>query len=199
MNFDDLVAWGRNALGYLDDPRDVGGRPVDLDVLRTKLGWLADCRDPLAEWDQVMATISATLHYVRHEGYHRGAARDLRPLLAPHARTPMSRRMAAALLRFVRSQSALARNGERLIGSSECLESLLGKGKRLEGQQSKSGFTKMLLGLAAAVVRPTREYLEEAFARVKTEDVANWCRDHLGISLQAQRRQAFAAAGTNRG
>lgn len=198
MNLAPLVAWGGNVLAHLDRCRAKNSPSADFDSLQVKLGWLADLRQALLEWGELMAAIDATLHYVRHEGYHRRAVRALRPQLAPLTTTRRTRRFAMRLLWFVRSQSARAQPGERLIGSSEVLESLLGKGKRLEGQQSKSGFTKMLLGVAAAVVQPTREYLTRALAHVKTEDVANWCREHLGISLQSQRRQAFAA-GTNRG
>ena len=54
------------------------------------------------------------------------------------------------LVAFVAEQSQAARSDERLLGSTECLESLIGKGKRLEGQQCRNGFTKMILGMAAS-------------------------------------------------
>src|SRR5437867_2006491 len=94
-----------------------------------------------------------------------------------------------------------AKPGERLIGSSEILESLIGKGKRLEGQQSKGGFTKMVLAMAAVVVKPTKEYLASAFEQVKVKDVYAWCHTKLGQSLQALRRKALAptTAGTKTG
>ena len=92
----------------------------------------------------------------------------------------MSRRIAARLIHFVRQQSAAACQAEQLIGSSECIESLIGKGKRLEGQQSKSGFTKMVLAMAAAVAKPTKDYIPRALAAVTTADVLAWCRAPLG-------------------
>ena len=92
---------------------------------------------------------------------------------------------------FVRQQSTQASPQERLIGSSECLESLIGKGKRLEGQQSKSGFTKMILATAAAVVTPTIEYVEQALSQVTTKHVTEWCTKHLGVSVQARRHHAL--------
>lgn len=199
MNLDELVAWGQHTLGYLDEPHPLAGLPVDSAALQSKLGWLADYRAALEEWRQTMATISATLSYIRHEGYHRGAARALRPLLVTCARSAMSRRIAARLIHFVRQQSAAACQAEQLIGSSECLESLIGKGKRLEGQQSKSGFTKMVLAMAAAVAKPTKDYIPRALAAVTTADVLAWCRARLGVSVQSQRRQAFAGIGTEMG
>ena len=122
------------------------------------------------------------------------AGKELRQRLKPLLRGAISRRLAGDILRFVKQQSISAKPGERLIGSSECLESLIGKGKRLERQQSKSGFTRMVLAMAAAVAEPTTEYLQEALAAVTTSDVYEWARDLLGPSVQSQRRLAFAEA-----
>ena len=93
--------------------------------------------------------VDAACHHVRYYGYHAKAGEELKQGLAQHRGTPMSDRLAASLIDSVTEQSKAARAGERLVGSSECLESIIGRGKRLEGQQSLSGFTKMVLGLAA--------------------------------------------------
>lgn len=199
MNLEELVAWGLNTLRYLEYPRPLGSRPVDRAVLTEKLGWLAEYRAALAEWGATMTAISTTLTYVRASGYHHGAAEELGPCLLPAA-SDMAQRVAGRLLEFVASQSAAAGPGERLIGSSECLESLIGKGKRLEGQQSKSGFTKMILGLAASVVTPTCDFVKEALTRIKNQDVLDWCHTRLGTSVTAQRRAAYAfSSGTKPG
>jgi hypothetical protein len=199
MNLDELVTWGDRALRYLDEPRPLAGWPLDRALLEDKLGWLRDYRGALAEWKSVMEVIATARHYVRHQGYGAGAAAELQPQLAERATAPMNQRLADRLVAFVAQQSAAARADERLPGSSECLESLIGKGKRLEGQQSRSGFTKMILGMAAAVVEPSHEYLQRALAAVKTKDVLSWCREHLGITVQAKRHHALVAAGTKPG
>lgn len=211
MNVAPLVDWGRNTLRYLDDPRPVTAAPVDVDVLRDKLGWLTAYREALADWQPALDAIDVTLTAVRTDGYHAQAADHLRTLLAPltaatDAAEPTATappetiggRIATALIDFVAAQSAAAKPGERLPGSSECLESLIGTGKRLERQQSQSGFTKLILGLAAAVVEPPQDYLRRALDQIPTGDVEAWCRNHLGLSLQSQRRTAFAS-GTKSG
>lgn len=199
MNLDELVTWGDRALRFLDDPRPLGAWTVDRAVLQEKLGWLSSYRDALAEWKSVMNVIAAACHYVRGHGYGAGAGADLQQELAQRATAPMSQRLAARLVEFTALQSAAAHPGERLIGSSECLESLIGKGKRLEGQQSRSGFTKMILAMAAAVVEPSQEYIMRALSQVKTTDVFAWCRQHIGITVQAKRHHALVAAGTKTG
>jgi hypothetical protein len=199
MNVRELVAWARKALRYIDNPHPLADQPLDHDALQAKLGWLSDYRQALEEWRRLTLTVAATLRYVRAHGYHRTAAGELRAALVHFAQSPTSRDLATQLVEFVRMQSASARNSERLIGSSECLESLIGKGKSLERQQSKSGFTKMVLGMAAAVVQPTAEFVEQALSHIKTSQVTAWCKDRLGTSLQAKRRLALPPLGNEIG
>ncbi len=200
MNLEEMVAWGQRVLAYLDNPRPVDDAKVPRQELHEKLGWLTKYRLSLTTWGETMAVVSATLTYVRQRGYHATAKEELAPKL-PQVQSPLGQRVAATLLAFVASQSAQAREGEALLGSSEILESLIGKGKRLEGQQSKSGFTKMLLAIAAVVVKPSTDYLAAAFERVKVHHVFEWCKEKLGTSLQAKRLRAFTAcpAGTKVG
>jgi hypothetical protein len=196
MNVRELVAWGRKALRYIDNPYPIADQPLDRHALRTKLGWLSGYRQALGEWRRLTSAVTTTLRYVRAHGYHRTAAGELRAALTPFTRSPASRDLARQLVEFVRMQSASVRKGEHLLGSSECLESLIGKGKSLERQQSKSGFTKMVLGMAAAVVQPTAGFVEQALSHIKTSQVTAWCNDHLGTSLQAKRRLALLPLGT---
>jgi hypothetical protein len=199
MNLQELVRWGQDMLRYLDDPQPVAGQTLDRAALTGKMGWLREYREALAEWGAAMTVVADTLTYIRRAGYHDQAAAELGPQLLP-APSPMAHRVATRLLDFIAAQSAALPPQERLPGSSECLESLIGKGKRLEGQHSQSGFTKMILGLAAAVVRPTNEYLTAALTTITNADVLAWCRTRLGISLAAKRHQAFTACrGTKPG
>ena len=84
-----------------------------------------------------------------------------------------------------------ARPGERLPGTTEVLESCFGKLKALEDGQSKSGFTGLVLSLGAMVSEWTAESVQEALERCRVRDVLEWCRQHLGRSVQSQRRQAY--------
>jgi hypothetical protein len=191
MNLEEQVRWGMAALKFLDNPRPVEGVVINQHALREKLGWLTEYREDLAVWNSILDVVSMTLDYVRHEGYHRRAAGELKQRFNDRVNHRSYRRVASQIIEFVKEQSASAELGEHLIGSSECLESLIGTGKRLERQQSKSGFTKMVLAMAASVVEPTAEYLQKALEYISTEAVYEWGRDLLGHSVQSQRRIAF--------
>jgi hypothetical protein len=201
MNLDGLLKWAARLRQFMDDPVANDGSLVEPWRVRLEFAWLLDFDEPLAKWQKLMHVVEATLHFIRWEGYHRDAHVELHAQLIPYGGSPQSDGLIEQVVNFVAEQSLAAKAGERLIGSSECIESLIGKGKRLEGQQSRSGFTAMVLGMAAAVVRPTRETIEEALAAVKVKRVAEWARRQLGLSVQARRRLAFQAAskGTKTG
>jgi hypothetical protein len=192
MNLDTLIRWGCGVLGYLKKPRIHPDAPVDRTRLADKLGWLARYRRPLREWSELLAIAEATEDHVRRHGYHRTAPRRLSAHLAPLATCAPARRMRTAVLEFVTEQSTLAKTPkECLLGHSEVLESLIGKYKHLQSTHSKGGMTAMLLGFGSLVSQKTHDVIRSALATISSRDVINWCRNTLGLTLQAQRLFAF--------
>ncbi len=194
MNLDPLLTWSRKALAFVAAPRPVPGASWETVELEEQLGWLRDYEESLASWSQMLEVTAASLKYIRQHGYHVQAQSELADELKPFMAGEETRasRVSERLLAFVKEQSSGIPAGQRLLGSSEILESLIGKSKQLEGQQSKSGFTKMILGLAASVSEITETTVSAALSAVKVKDVVDWIRNNLGISVQAQRQRAFA-------
>jgi hypothetical protein len=191
MNLDTLVDWGRRTLAYLDDPCDFPGKKVDSKRLRQKLGWLREYRQPLAAWAELLDVAAGAETYIRREGYHAGAARELEQELLPAARTPAGLRMKASLVTFVGEQARGTTPGQHLLGSSEVLESLLGKYKRIQGTHSKGGMTASLLSIGAAVLKKSAKVIQAAMAAVPVVAVGQWVRDKLGLTIPAQQSLAF--------
>ena len=96
------------------------------------------------------------------------------------------------LLAFVKNESLKAKPEEHLLGSSEIIESVLGKLKRLERNQAKSGFTGLVLGVAAVVSENTQEVVQKAMETVPTKKMLEWIKKHLGQSVQSKRNIAFS-------
>jgi hypothetical protein len=192
MNADRLVAWGRKVLNYLDHPREVPGGPVDRKRVEGRLGWLRAYRRRLKRWSSLFALAQTSEHYVRHHGLHAHTVQELKPQLQRCATCPRSRRMQGAILEFLAQQAAAARPGERLIGSTEVLESIIGKYKRLQSMHSGGGMTGMILSIGAMVGQSCRDRMAEALQQVTNQKVWQWCRERLGVTLQAQRQLAWA-------
>jgi hypothetical protein len=192
LNLPPLVAWGQKTLRFLDNPHDLPGKPVDREALQEKLGWLQEYREAFYHWSVLLAIAETAEHYVRHEGYHATATDELRERLDGLAINEAASCMERATLGFVAEQSGRAMSGERLIGSSEVLESLIGKYKSLQGMHSHGGMTPQVLTFGAIVLKQTSDTIAKALEAVKNSDVLKWCRTNLGLTVQGQRRYAYA-------
>lgn len=191
MNLETLVAWSGRVLAFLDNPHEALTRAqvvVDVEVIEEKMGWLRGHTESIAQWTTMMEAASSILKFVRRHGYHLKVPQDLQTLLSGFIDGP-ARGMVEEVLEFVGVQSLRA--GEQpLPGSSEVLESLIGKGKQLMGC-NKNGYTKAVLGMAAAVMNITVQTIHSALSTTKVRDVQTWINDNIGISLQAQRQRAL--------
>lgn len=198
MNLDTLINWGQDILCYLDSPpTDPKAPKVDLVKLEEKCGWVREYRGPLQEWSEFLTVASTAEHHIREEGYHRAARSILEQRLGRLVTTASARQMSTAMLEFVDHESAATNSEEdRLLGSSEVLESLIGKYKQLQSTHSKGGMTAMLLSFGAIVGEMTHETIRKALDCVQTSHVGAWCTKHLGVTLQSQRMRAFAGNKT---
>jgi hypothetical protein len=189
MNVDGLVDWGIETLALVNDPSGMTKLRISAELMKAKLGWLEDFREELAEWSACMAVIDKSLDFIRCRGLTACAGRELEAIL-PVA-LGSAGELREQLLGFVTDESSKVRQGERLPGTTEVLESCFGKLKALEDGQSKSGFTGLVLSLGAMVSTWTAESVGEALERCRVRDVLDWCRKNLGPSVQSQRRHAY--------
>jgi len=193
MNVDILIQWGQNMLAFLDRAEE--STLFEREQVQEKLGWITEFRQPLEEWKVLLQVVMVTESYVRQRGLYQGVHVELGKCLKPLARTEQAQKVCTELMAFVAQEEAKARPDERLLGSSEIIESVLGKLKRLEQDQARSGFTGLLLALCAAVAATTTDVVHQALEAVPTKMVLAWCRQNLGQSVQAKRREAFATHG----
>lgn len=194
MNVDVLLEWGCQTLAFFDKRENEEGM-FDPDQVQQKIGWVTEFRPPLAEWHSLLQVVTTTESYIRQRGLYQGVHLELEAQLNPLADTELAQKVSAELVAFVAQEAAKAHHGERLLGSSEIIESVLGKQKHLEQDQAKNGFTGFLLALCAFVAETTTDVVRQALEAIPTKKVMAWCRENLGQSVQAQRRTAFASPG----
>jgi len=199
MNVDRLGRWASRLLEILDDDPAIAEASSLLTHPNVgKVSWIDTFRDHVAVWEVVFDVVEATHQCVRHHGFQAMCVQHLEASLEKIVLPPSVRPFRDQVLEFVRMESAKAAPDERLVGSSEVIESVFGKVKRLEGAQSKQGFTGFILSAAAMVAPTTLPVLREAMETVATADVQGWCRKMLGESIQAQRHRLFAQAKRGR-
>ena len=191
MNVAELVGWGVRMLKYLDED---GSQRQEWDRQRVEeaVGWVRQYRHEVEQWRQWVEVGTITEQFVKTYGVSAGGAQQLQHRLAAAGTLPRTQQLCAEFVQFVTEEVAKAKAGERLVGSSEVIESSFGKWKRLEGEQARSGLTGLVLALGALVAPTTADVIKQALTTVPTKTVLTWCREKLGKTVQATRRALFA-------
>jgi hypothetical protein len=181
-----LVRFGRIVLGKLQDAEP------DAEVVR-RYGWVSAYAEAIRAWTEQYELVTVMRRQVRVEGlFKRGEAEldaSWEPLkVSDHAvSVALRNRLRAYVGRHGRELAV----GERLVGSTEVLESAFGVQKRLSGDQSESGLTMLSVGLGAMLGETTTEQMRADIERVPEKAVDNWACRTLGRTVQWMRRQFF--------
>lgn len=196
MNLGRLWRWGTMVCGHLDHPESQARRGITNERMHEKLGWVSEFEDDLASWNRCQQLINQALKFVNEEGIYRGAARRLEALLAKTAREwpthcEASQAMRNGLIEHALQSESGLEEGERGWGSTEILESLYARYKRLEGQHSKGGFTGLLAALPALTVHWTPDRVRDALESVSVQEMNDWVKANLGQTLASRRAQAY--------
>lgn len=188
MNFDVIMSWVKNGFMAAYTKPVVTAAVLGVDAIKLKdfISWFNDFEVDFIRWDELCLIVQITHAYIEQEGYHQGASNALEFLL-PKPTTSDGLRLHRVLIDFVRTQSSCAKDGERLPGSSDVIESLFGKLKRFEGDHVKSGFSQSVLALAAMTSTNTPDLVKTALETSKVKDVYEWGREQIGTSVQAGR------------
>lgn len=188
MNVDVLVKWGCEKLCYLDHQEQGVINQYDVDQVNEKLGWLRQYREHLQDWENLIDLSETTISFINSMGIYKNMHSDLEGHLGELPDIERVNRIRRELVSFIKDQAKDCRPDERLLGSSELIESMIGKLKNIEQDQAKSGFTGLLLSIAAYVSKTTTDIVHKAMETVPTKKVMQWFTDNIGKSVQSKRK-----------
>jgi hypothetical protein len=194
MNADKLIKWGKEKLLFLDSQSIDPDPKIDQEYLESKLNWLDDFRNDIAHWQDLIELIESAENFVKFQGIYQNSHRDLLAFMtdfinSDEFQTEKIISIKTELIDFVEQESQKALPDERLLGSSEILESSFGKLKQMEKNQSKSGFTVFLLSFAASISKTTQEIVHRAMETVPTKNIFEWFENNVGKSVQSRRME----------
>jgi hypothetical protein len=190
MNLEDLINWADNMLKILDTKRTANSQEI-----AEKFSWLLKFRCDIEEWKEILSVVTVTESFVRKEGIYHNSHKKLKNKLdSITVERERAKRIKGEVVDYVLQEESKVKKGEVLLGSSEVIESVFGKFKQLEKMQSTSGFTVLLLSIAAMVSKTTVDIIQKAMETVPTKKIFDWCKEKLGKSVQSKRREAFSSA-----
>jgi hypothetical protein len=192
MNLEILVDWAIKTLTALEIKNDF--KPHETEQLH-KLAWLPACKDKLDEWTELLQVAQLAEDNVRQECITREGYKVLEMQFnvnLPELKSSTALKLKNDLIDFVRIQGQQCRDNERLLGSSEIIESTFGKQKNLEQQYSKEGFTSLILGIGASIGTLTIDTVKQALHSTPVKKVTAWYKDILGETEQSKKRKVFS-------
>lgn len=194
LNLGEVLRWAQRTTWLIETKPKVLLEHGDAERLQEKMGWVLGFTEELQVWDRWYKVAAQTEQLVRNRGLYRGVETDLRQRLRKLSAEVTSKDMAAEMVAFVAEQSKELKQGERVPGSTQVLESCFGTLKALEKDQSRSGFTGLVLGLGALVGKVSKEVVRQALASTPIKVVRRWFEQNIGQSLQSKRGQIYRLA-----
>lgn len=191
MNIGELISWGVKMLSLLAGTCGKLPEGIERSLLRTKYGWLVEFSESLEEWQELNQIREESLHLIRVLGYSSLAVDSMRSKIAAYRNHACSQSMADKLLELAQSQNASIAPGLSYPGSSEIIESLIGKSKQLLGQHSRGGFTKMVLSIGSCLAELSELAITQSLTVVQELDVRQWAKATIGSTLSSIRRTSL--------
>ena len=195
MNISQEVRWGARALQILDRVRsdklnDRQRERLPKAVVEEKLGWLEKYRGSLKVWEKVTLMGQESIKIIRKEGYGTVALPLLREKLG-QPEDAVSREFVKQLMDECTQQCEMASQYKSLPGTSEVLESLFGKAKRLLGGNSTgatNSLTSQLLAMVACTVKMTSELIRDGLATCRIKHLNKWREERFRPGTHWRRR-----------
>jgi len=185
FNLEPLIGWGRRVLAYGRREGLQEGKFAQL------FGWLSGFEEHLQEAAQMVEMIQSVCARIKRQGLSAEQVEWCANRIEAIARTERTQAFGGRVLEFVREQAALARPGEKLLGSSDVIESMFGKYKGAVERSPLKAITEMVLLVAAWTSPRTPELIREAMETVGTAEVGAWFEANGEPSLLAKRRAAL--------
>lgn len=161
-NIDVLVAWGLAKLSQCDECEP--------------LKWLQKYAAPLAEWEQLVETGRITRELIRKEGLSRYSYSVLSERLFDVALCPRAEQLACDLVDFLEQEGSKVPDHQRVVASSEIIESLFGVHKNITPRGPKP-MGRLILSMASRVGEPpSEELITQAFQRIDERTLDEWLK-----------------------
>jgi hypothetical protein len=178
MNYLPVIKWGLNLL-YNPVPSWVEPREY-----WRRFGWLDDYQEDLVEYCLLMNMGQEICRILKAGGIHPQALEECRERLAELTDGPRPSRHAAAIGQYLEEVESKLRPGERLLATSDIIESLFGKYKFLTERSPQKTITRLILSIGALVSKRTPDLVRQAMETVKTAAVGQWFRKYVGPSAR---------------
>jgi len=192
LNIEILVHWGVDIIIALENPKH-----PDKALIEQYCGWVRQHKEFLEQLRQMAFISQKVRQHIREHGVCSTTGDQIDTVLEKALElsnfNKQACKYARMLIDFCHEQAKVVPIDQVWVGSSEIIESLFGKLKSLEQDQSKGGFTSLVLGIAACIGKVDADIVSAAMRQISTADVDAWTKEQIGPTLLSKRRKALGS------
>ncbi len=188
LNLEGLIKWAYRILIALQ------GDQVsikDQEAIFREFAWVFGLADDVNHFHQLWQVTSISRDWMRNYGIQTDTAVILSRKLEALGLNSTAQKFAYKIIQFVSGESVKAKPYERLLGSSEIIESLIGLVKHHSNTQSRSGFTCSILITAALAGKIDEQIVVNAMTNIRVADVQKWERTYFNSTIQKKRAKFY--------
>lgn len=169
MNVDILIGWANRILHQ---------REQIPDNVMEKLKWVWDEQDKIVIWSQWIEIAMQSRNQIRQSGFHIGVSDLLEKKLIHLPMAETSKILLEKILTYVSMESNKLGVDCRMIGTTECLESLFGYYKRAKDclWDGCGGVGRLILSMASRVGEMTEELIKTSLEYTTVMGVNSWLK-----------------------
>lgn len=185
LNVSRQAEWGLRTIAYLDAKErqhapDVSDLALSLRGLKSFKAFLSNLVRHTRCLNQVMAM-------VKHQGLSTGSIQACQETLSTlPARSPIRKEVSDYLQQYI---PRVESTDGPLLGSSDVIESLIGKAKQRMDPNGRTEINRSILLLPCLCGEITRELVAEALTTVRVQDVTTWVSKTVGETMRSVRRR----------
>jgi hypothetical protein len=188
LNLEELIKWAfRILIAFEGDQLSL----EDYEFLFAQFAWVFGLSDAIKDLHQLWQVTSITRDWVRTFGVQTDTAVILSRKLQTLDLNFRAQQFADKIIEFVSEESSKAKQYERLLGSSEIIESLIGLVKHHANTQSRSSFTGSILIAASLVGKIDEKSVFTALTNVRVAEVEKWENTYFASTVQKKRAKFY--------
>ncbi len=153
-----------------------------------KLGWVVAYKEELIIYAQMIDLTTLVQEQVKQEGLNQASYQKFEKNIADISLSPRACRLAKAISTYLRTEGEQMLDQQTLLGTSDIIESVIGKYKYFSSGCSIQDIGKMILTIPVFTTQLTCGLVKTAMESVQALDINKWADDLLGKSALSKRR-----------
>jgi hypothetical protein len=179
--------WGLHTLAYLEMKERE--RSPEATALALALRGIKPFKMFLTTFVRNTTCLNEVMKIVKTQGLSTASMQACQERLrAFPTRSPIRKEVSDSLQHYL---PVVELSGSPLLGSSDVIESLIGKAKQRLEANGRRELNKSILLIPCMCGELTQDLVAEALATVRVQDVTTWVSENVGETMQSKRRREF--------